>query len=295
MRVVHLTDLHVQVRPRVGELRGKRLAATANLYLMGRRAKFDPVVQRAAVDAALAQAPDVVVVTGDLTAQATDAEFETAHHLLAPILDQVPTVLIPGNHDTYVPAAVRKNRIGQLFGAAMGPDRRLPYLVQHGEVAFLAIETCRAHLLSSGHTPRRQLHQARELLDQAWPDDSRPFVFLIQHYPLLGRDGLPYRPAARALNNAKDVLEFLAQTRRIDAVLHGHEHHGFRTMVPTAAGPIPVFDPGASGYAWLPSQDRTAHFNVYDVDHQGLHTVSRYCWDGGEFMKEAGGAYASGR
>ncbi|NOY28403.1 MAG: metallophosphoesterase [Oligoflexia bacterium] len=295
MRIVHLTDLHVQVRPRVGELVGKRFAATANLYLLGRRRKFDPLVQRAAVQAALAQAPDVVVVTGDLTAQATDAEFKAAHHLLAPILDQVPTVIIPGNHDTYVRAAVRKDRIGQLFGAAMGKHRRLPYLVQHGDVAFLAIETCRAHLLSSGHTPKKQIDQARDLLEQAWPGGSRPFVFLIQHYPLLGRDGLPYGPPARALDNARDVLEFLSKTHEVDAVLHGHEHHGFRTMVPTAAGPIPVFDPGASGYAWLPTQNRTAHFNVYDVDRKGLHATRRYCWNGEAFVDEPGGAYESGR
>ncbi|MCK6502586.1 metallophosphoesterase [Myxococcota bacterium] len=295
MRIVHLTDLHVQVLPRPQELLGKRLAATANLYLLGRKKKFDPAAQRAAVQAALEQDPDVVVITGDLTAQATEAEFLEARRLLAPLLDRVPAVVIPGNHDTYVPQAVRQDLIGRHFGAWMGPQGRLPYLVRHGEVAFLAIETCRAHLLSSGHTPRAQLDQARALLAQAGWGADRPFVFLLLHYPLRGRDGAPYGPSTRALTNAAEVEAFLAATDQVDAVLHGHEHHGFRTELPTARGPVPVLDPGASGYAFLPDQDRTAHLNVYQVDRAGLHHVERHRFDGHRFSPEPGGAYATGR
>ena len=40
MKIVHLTDLHVQPRPALRELHGKRLLGTANLYILGRRAKF---------------------------------------------------------------------------------------------------------------------------------------------------------------------------------------------------------------------------------------------------------------
>ena len=295
MRVVHLTDLHVQVRPRARELLNKRLAATANLYLMGRRHKFDVATQRAAVQAAMAQRPDVVVITGDLTAQATPAEFQEARNLLAPILERVPTVVIPGNHDTYVPEAVRHDHMGHYFGDWMGPERRLPYLVQHGDVAFLAIESCRAHLLSSGYTPPEQLEGAAALLDGAGWGPDRPFVFLLVHYPLRGRDGQPYGPSTRALSNAAAVEAFLAGTDRVDAVLHGHEHHGFRTELPGAAGPIPVLDPGASGYALVADHDRTAHFNVYEVDRAGLHAVHRHRWDGRAFHPEPGGAYATGR
>lgn len=295
MRIVHLTDLHVQVLPRPQELLGKRLAATANLYLLGRKRKFAVAAQQAAVQATLDLAPDVVVITGDLTAQATEAEFLEARRLLAPVLDRFPTLVIAGNHDTYVAEAVEQDLIGRHFGAWMGPQGRLPYLVQHGDVAFLAIETCRAHLLSSGHTPPAQLDQARELLRQAAWGQDRPFVFLLLHYPLRGRRGEPYGPSTRALTNAAQVEAFLAGTDRVDAVLHGHEHHGFRTELPTARGPIPVLDPGATGYAFLPDQDRTAHFNVYEVDRAGLHRVERHRFDGVRFSPEPGGAYATGR
>ena len=40
MKIVHLTDIHVQAAPHLRELTGKRLLGTANLYVLGRRSKF---------------------------------------------------------------------------------------------------------------------------------------------------------------------------------------------------------------------------------------------------------------
>jgi len=292
VRVLHLTDLHVQVRPHGAELLGKRLLATVNLYVMGRQKKFSPQAQQAAVAATLALEPDVVVITGDLTAQSTEAEFLGARQLLAPITSRLPTLVIAGNHDTYVHSERDATRLRAHFAPQMDGGT-MPYLVQHGEVAFLAIESCRSHLLSSGRVPQGQLAKARELLEGL--PQPRPFVFLMLHYPLRGRDGLPYGPPTRSLSNAAEVEAFLAGTDRVDAVLHGHEHHGFRTTIATAGGEIPVLDPGASGYAFLPDQDRTAHLNLYEVDRGGLHKVERYRFDGQDFCPEPGGAYATGR
>ena len=84
MKVVHLTDLHVQTAPRMSEMTGKRLLGSMNLYVLGRKKKFSQAVQEAAVAAAVAEEPDVVVLTGDVTAQALDAEFDAARELLGP-------------------------------------------------------------------------------------------------------------------------------------------------------------------------------------------------------------------
>jgi len=289
VKIVHLTDLHVQTRPRARDLVGKRLIGTTNLYLLGRRTKFSPVVQQAAVEAAVAEDPDVVVITGDLTAQALDAEFAAARELLEPILTRFPTVVLPGNHDTYVRETVPGERMREVFRPWMGDH--MPWLHVHGEVAFVALETCRAHPLSSGHTPPAQLDPALELIGQA----GDRFVFLCLHYPLRGRRGEPYGPPSRALSNAAAVEAMLQRTGGVDAVLHGHEHHGFRTQVDTGGGPIPILNPGASGYAHLPDQDRTAHLNVYTVDDGQLAGVRRLRFMDGTFAEEPGGAYATGR
>jgi len=288
VKIVHLTDIHVHVRPGLGDLIGKRLIGSTNLYVLGREGHFSSASQHAAIEATVAEAPDVVVITGDLTAQALDSEFAAARELLTPVLERFATVIIPGNHDVYVPESSPAGKMREHFGDWMG--ERTPWLHTFDEVAFLAIETCRPHLLSSGRTPAGQLAAAHDLLAAA----GDRFVFQIQHYPLRDRRGEPYGPPTRALVDAREVEAFLMDTDRVGAVLHGHEHHGFRTEVGTGGGPVPVLDPGASGYAWLPDQGRTAHFNIYDADRRGLHSVRRMRFDGHTFVPEPGGAYATG-
>ncbi len=285
MRVVHLTDLHVQRPPAFGELWGKRLIGSANLYLFGRHGHFSPESQEAAVAAALAAEPDVVVVTGDLTAQALDSEFVAARALLDPLLSQVPTVLLPGNHDTYVREARPGARMRAVFGDWMGGGS--PALHRFGDVAFLHIETCRSSLLSSGYCPPAQLRSAAGLLRTA----RDCFVFLCQHYPLRDRRGDAYGPSTRALANAAQVEAWIREVGGIGAILHGHEHHGFQA----ALNGIPILNPGASGYAFLPDHDRTAHLNIYEVDGDGIHSIERLRYDGTRFAPEPGGAYATGR
>jgi 3',5'-cyclic AMP phosphodiesterase CpdA len=288
VKIVHLTDIHVHVRPTLGELQGKRILGSLNLYLLGREGHFSPASQQAAVDATLAEAPDVVVISGDLTAQALDTEFAAAKALLQPILERFPTVVIPGNHDVYVPEPEPAGTMRRHFGRWMGET--MPWLHVFDDVAFLALETCRPHLLSSGRTPAGQVEAAAALVEEA----GDRFVFLVQHYPLRDRHGAPYGPSTRALTDAAAVEAMVAGTDRIGAILHGHEHHGFRTAVPGASRPVPILDPGSSGYAFLPDRQRTAHLNVYDADRRGLHDVRRLRFDGERFVDEPGGAYASG-
>ncbi len=289
MKIVHLTDIHVQAAPHLRELTGKRLLGTANLYVLGRRSKFSVTSQAAAVQATLAEEPDAVVITGDLTAQALDAEFAGARALLEPVLSRYPTVMIPGNHDTYVREDIPGERMREFFGQWMGDG--MPAVHHHGEVSFLCVETCRCHPLSAGWTPPDQLDAAAAKLAEI---EDR-FVFLCIHYPLLGREGEPYGPSTRALANADAFRSFLGRASGVGAVLHGHEHHGFRTEILTADGPVPILNPGATGYALIPERNRTAHMNIYEVQDGQLTDVRRLTFDGVSFRPEEGGAYATGR
>ena len=289
MRIVHITDLHVQVAPKISDLFGKRLLSTTNLYLLGRKSKFSEQSQRAAIQTALDAKPDAVIFTGDLTAQALDAEFSAARTMLQPILDSVPTVLMAGNHDTYVRESSPGNRMRELLGQWMSDAD--PGLHIFDEVAFLTLETCRAHPLSSGYAQPSQFAKIPDLVQKA---EGR-FLFLCLHYPLRGRHGEPYGPATRALANASQVESALAKLEGVGAILHGHEHHGFRTTLNIEAGAVPILNPGASGYAMIPEKDRTAHLNIYEVSDGALQSVERLRFDGQMFRPEPGGAYATGR
>jgi 3',5'-cyclic AMP phosphodiesterase CpdA len=289
VKIVHLTDLHVQCAPRWQDLLGKRLIGSTNLYLMGRKDHFSREVQEGAIRAALAETPDLVVITGDLTAQGLDSEFALAREMLDPLLTRGPAVIIAGNHDTYVSEARPAERMREVFSPWMG--RQSPHLHLEAEVAFLCVETCRAHPLSSGLTPARELQDAAALLPQV----GDRFLFLCLHYPLRGRRGEPYGPWTRALSNAAEVERWLLAQDRVGAVLHGHEHHGFTTTVPSGRGPIPIYNPGASGYNRDPVRDRTAHYTVYEADRCGISSIRRRRWNGSDFEPEPGEAWSSGR
>ena len=284
MRVAHITDLHVERTPTWGELFNKRLLGAVNLYVLGRHAHFTEASQRALVEAVVALAPDAVVCTGDLTATATDAEFTAAAELLAPITGRFPFLVIPGNHDVYTTESV--GRFEATFGRWSGSS---PFVRRIGAVDFVTLDVARPALLSNGHAPVAQLEALDRLLAE-----GRGAAVLMLHYPLRDREGNPYGPATRNLDNAAAVEALLERHPRVRAVLHGHAHHGYRTRIPRPEDPIDSLNPGASGYAYTPTKRRTAHFNLYTLDDQGIGGVERYAFDGARFVPEAGGAYASG-
>ena len=259
---------------------------------MYKRQKFSADAQRAAVATAVEAAPDLVIITGDLTAQALSSEFDAARALLDPLLSATPCVIIAGNHDTYVAEPAPAARMRAWFEPWMGPSS--PHLHRFGEVAVVTLETCRASVLSSGYAAPEQIDGARALIE-GMPDSDLPFLFLAIHYPLRGRDGQPYGPFTRALSNASAVEAMIASTDRIGAVLHGHEHHGFRAELPGRSRPVQILNPGASGYSFLPETRRTAHLNIYEVERQGIQSLRRLTWNGERFLDEEGGPYATGR
>ena len=289
MRIAHVTDIHVQHPPKWSELNAfKRVLGAANLYLAGRVGHFQREVQESLVEGVLACGADVLACTGDLTAMSTNSEWEAAKRLLAPMFEAQPSVLIPGNHDVYVAADELGRPIEQHFGAWTGSGDWPRVHHPHEGVRFIGVDVCRARwLLSHGEADTAMLARLDTLLAEPYEG----FTFLMLHYPLRGRDGQPYGPDTRNVSNAAAVEEvLLAHQAHVGAILHGHEHHGFRT----ALGDIPILNPGSSGYAWLPDKGRTAHFCVYTVRDNTLFSVERYRFDGERFVEEPDGAWTSG-
>ena len=286
MRIAHFTDIHVELPLRASELASKRLAAWVNLRLMGRSHHFTQATIESLVARISSEAPDLVVCTGDLTSTGTEREFVRARELLAPLTDRFPFVCIPGNHDLYTPdgGPQFERHFGVFANGASHPFSRM-----FGEVEVIGLNAARPALTSQGLVSQEQLTKLDALLSEG----TRP-ALVLSHYPLRGRHGRPYGPALRNLKNAAEVESVLSRHPRVAAVLHGHEHHGYRTEIPAQGRSIPSFNPGASGYANLPSRRRTAHFNLYDLDAAGRIDVTRFAYDGRVFALEAGGAYATG-
>ena len=153
----------------------------------------------------------------------------------------------------------------------------------------MLFDTCKPDLLSRGHADETQFEVANLLLSKA----KAEFVFMCIHYPLRGRRGEPYGPSTRALRNAEQLEEWLGQQQRIKAILHGHEHHGFKVDIATPTGPKVILNPGTSGYALDEPKKRRAHYNIYQVTDGQLQGIERFAYYSGGFKPETPEAYAS--
>lgn len=293
MRIAHATDIHWMCPPPLSSLLGKRLLGSLNLYLANRRHHFSEEVQDALVQAIDATSPDLVLITGDLTAQALPAEFDTALRKLGPLLDRFPTFLQAGNHDVYSADAVRgrylESRFGRWLHQGPGPLAHLDL----GGVQVIGLDPNRPHLTASGLVPEAQLAALPPALE-AVPATS--FLVLALHYPILDRRGEVYDGGWHGLRNARALISVLeGSARKPDLIVHGHVHHGFQTVLRLGEVEVPIHNPGSGGYAWLREQDRAACFNVYSVDEGRWVGVERYRYGRGGFSLEPGGAYATGR
>lgn len=100
MRIVLLGDIHhyrLMVPP--WQLLGKRLLGQANLWL-NRRHSFDPSLLNPVIDRIADVAPDLILLSGDLTTTALRTEFADIAEQLAPLTDRFQTVIVPGNRHT---------------------------------------------------------------------------------------------------------------------------------------------------------------------------------------------------
>ena len=201
MRIAHLSDIHWNLRPPFGRLLGKRLLGTANLVFGGRGKAYSNAVQQELVRSVLALAPDAVVISGDLTQTALDEEFAWARRDLQPLLDAVPTLVIPGNHDVYTRGARDEQRIRQHFGDQMRLGDDGLGRLDVGDVTVLGLDPCRPTPLSSGFLPKAQLQALAAAL--ASPELAARQLVLTLHYPLIHSDGRPYEGLNHGLRNAR--------------------------------------------------------------------------------------------
>jgi 3',5'-cyclic AMP phosphodiesterase CpdA len=182
----------------------------------------DPAATLAAVVdevARLAPAPVAVVVTGDLTDHAADAEYELLARLLAPLAGAI--YFLPGNHDAR--GALRRH-----FAIAGEPDDPVQYSVDLGELRLVVADST-----WPGHDGG-QLDADR----LAWLDaelelePARATVIAMHHPPL--HSAIPGMDAIGLPADAtRELGAILARHPQARAVIAGHLH---RTVAGTLSG-----------------------------------------------------------
>ncbi len=296
MRIAHATDIHWYAPPRIGELAWKRWLGSANLYLLGRRHHFAREVQQRLVAHIEALDPDVVLITGDLTSQALEAEFALAREDLAPLLEHRAVFVIPGNHDVYTRHSQRSRAMERWFGPWMGLGEGGLGRLDTGHLTLLGLDPNRPLALgSSGVLPDAQLRALADAL--ADPAMGGRSIGLAIHYPPIDRRGRRYDGARHGLLNAAELIDVLDRAPHRPAfVACGHVHHGFCAPLRLSDGhEVLVCNSGTSGQAYRPEHRRAAAMAIYEVSGNQVVATERFLYDGTGFSPEPGGSWSTGR
>lgn len=227
MLICQLTDLHV--RP-VGQA-ANRVSETNMFTLRAFRAV-----------AALRPAPDVVLITGDLTECGLAAEYANLAAMIRQTLD-LPVYVVPGNHDR------RENlRAGltHLPGVTEDPEY-VQYAVDGGPVRLVMLDTL---VPGYGHGELRpaQLEWLDRTLAAA---PQTPTLIGMHHPPFLC--GIAHMDKI-ALRDIPAFAAVVARHRQVERIVCGHHHrpivarvaHAIASIAPSVAHQVELaLDPAA--------------------------------------------------
>ena len=225
MKILHISDLHLYTLGiPISSIFTKRLLGQANLWLR-RRLMFSNEDTLRRLKALTQQGFDRVLLTGDLTTTAQDAEFKIAHDALTGLMDEGRLLLIPGNHDRYLPES--KGVYERFFKA-------LPYMQDDFEIAeweicegivLIGIEMTKpASVLNADGEIRESTLQ---LLIKRLEELKDKEIWLAGHYPILYPEGYRFSERRTLKEAQRRILLDLISRYKIRYYLHGHEHRNW--------------------------------------------------------------------
>lgn len=243
MRLVQITDCHLNADP-----------------LARSRAGFPLRQLQAVVEHARRQRPDVVLVSGDISQDATPASYCHALDVFAKL--DCPWYWLPGNHDHL---------------QHMSDARPLLDRVELGEWQMLLLNT------QVAGEPHGEVGEARcQWLAEQLAADTRATLIAMHHQPLpVGAEWMD----AIGLQDRELFWATLAGHEQVKAVLCGHIHQAFaarHALVGTGSGDathIAVYGTPATADQFLPGADAFAidqasrpGYRVVDLGQRRLTT-----------------------
>lgn len=264
-RLAHLSDVHLGPLPQLSlrELASKRVTGWYNWQRNRRRMMFGDTLSDLVVDLK-AENPDHIAVTGDLVNLATKKETIASGIWLRDLGTPQTVSLVPGNHDAYVPGALKRS-YREWYPYMIGDDplnstgKSFPYLRIRENVAILGVSTAEATapFFATGTFKRGQALRLAKLLET-----TRALglfrVVLIHHPPISGSTAWHKRLIGK---------QFFSKVMRdvgAELVLHGHTHldtlywlHGPDKQIPVVGVPSASQAPGG--------ENPPSRYNLFEI------------------------------
>jgi 3',5'-cyclic AMP phosphodiesterase CpdA len=215
-------------------------------------------------------APNVLVVSGDLTQRARARQFQEARRFLSTW--DGPKIVVPGNHD--VPLENLFDRFFRPFAKYRKyiTENMSPTFVDK-ELAIIGINTARSFTRASGNINDRQIEAAREFFCNV---DPNALKIVVTHHPFDIPESLTDKYLLRRSAHAIAALA----TCQADLYLAGHSHVPFAVLserrYTVAHHTALIVQAGTS----LSTRTRAApnSFNLIHVYRPAM-TVEHFQWD----------------
>ncbi|MEH0076803.1 metallophosphoesterase [Pannonibacter sp. Pt2] len=269
-RLAHLSDPHLGPlpEPELLQLLSKRILGYVN-WRRNRNKAMGGDYLAALIEDMLAEVPDHIALTGDLVNIALPLEIEAAKVWLDAVAPPDLMSLVPGNHDAYVPGALRSAfkawRPYMTGDHPAEPDSRnsikahFPYLRRRGQLALIGVSTARASApgLATGRIGVPQTRRLQDMLEATGQEGL--FRVVMIHHP-------PFKGATRWHKRLEDASRLRAAVKRSGAelVLHGHTHIDSLTSIEGPHGPVPVIGVPSASHAPGGSKPG-ARYNLFSI------------------------------
>ena len=142
--------------------------------------RSDPAVADALLASLRENNPDLVIVSGDLTQRARQAEFAQARRFLDSI--SAPKLVVPGNHDVPLYHLIRRMLSPfKHYERHIAPIGPISPFYSDGEIAALVLNTARRLTRKNGRVSWEQMEEIRRVFSTL---PERCFRILATHHPL---------------------------------------------------------------------------------------------------------------
>ena len=249
MRLALIGDIHkyrLFVPP--WRLVGKRLIGQANLWI-NRRHSFDHALVDRVVEQVPTIEPDMVLLSGDLTTTALEGEFEDAAAMFSPLTDQIPTLIVPGNHDRYTFTSARRSVMEGLMPEIV-PDRWPHFRRLTDQWHLLALDSAVPRIFNSrGLVGKDQLDKARDMIAGLTAQDG---LVVLCHYPLNSPPRALPLTWDHKLADSRQLRKMLIRCPARLLYLHGHIHRP---------------------WCWQPKRNNQSHFTYINAGSPCMTTT----------------------